>query len=211
MVCWDCFSRLPVIEANRPHCVRCGKVPEGAIERDFLCNQCRMSPPAFDLARFAVPFRFEMKELIHAFKYRNATWLAEDLADLLEGCVTAHFDVGAVDWIMPVPLHPMKYARRTYNQAEYLAKSLSRRTGRPCSCDLVKRIRQTPTQTHLGARARRENVRGAFSVVRPELVRGRTILLVDDVMTTGATLSSIASSLKSAGAWRVWTATVARG
>ena len=211
LVCWSCVSKLPVIPADQPHCVQCGKVPEGVIDRDFLCDDCRMQRPAFDMARFAAPFRFEIRELIHAFKYRNAIWLREDLTDLLEGCVRAHYDVDAIDWVIPVPLHPLKYIKRTYNQADYLAGSLARRTGRLWSNKLVRRARRTPTQTHLGASARRKNVQGAFEVVHPELVHGRTILLVDDVMTTGSTLSAIAYVLKDAGAWRVWTATVARG
>lgn len=210
-VCWSCLSKIPLTELEAPHCVCCGKVPAGAVDRDFLCDDCRAAPPAYDMARFAAPFRHEVRDLIHAFKYRKATWLREDLADLLEGCVSVQYDVAAIDWIVPVPLHPAKYVKRSYNQADYLAKSLSRRTGRPFSPALVERFRQTPTQTHLSARARRMNVRGAFRVVSPGLVRGRTILLVDDVMTTGSTLSAIAAVLKEAGAWRVWAATIARG
>ena len=142
LVCWSCFARLPVIPADRPHCVQCGKVPDGVIDRDFLCDNCRTRPPGFDKARFAVPFRHEARDLIHAFKYRNATWLGEDLTDLLEGCVRAHYDIGAIDWILPVPLHSLKYIKRTYNQADYLAQSLARRTGIACSDALLKRTRQ---------------------------------------------------------------------
>ncbi len=209
-ICWSCFSALPIHTVAQPHCVRCGKVPDGDVAADFLCDACRLSPPAFDLARTALPFRTAARDLVHLLKYKKGLWLAEDLADILEGCARAHYDVSAVDLAIPVPLSPAKLRKREYNQSALLARALARRIGTAFSDDALERIRDTPTQTHLTAAGRRANVRGAFAVPRPGLVRARTILLVDDVMTTGATLGEAAATLKAAGAWRVWALALAR-
>lgn len=209
-ICWDCFSNLPFNSVDKPHCVRCGKVPDGAVERDFLCDVCHRSPPAFDLARTALPFRSSARELIHCLKYKGGIWLKNDLADILEGCAKAHYNTSEIDMILPVPLNPGKFRQRHYNQSELLARELARRLNSPFSSSIIERIRFTSTQTHLSIAGRRLNVKGAFSVTRPELVRARTILLIDDVMTTGATLGEIASVLKAAGAWRVWALALAR-
>ncbi len=209
-ICWSCFSALPMHTVGQPHCVRCGKVPDGAVAADFLCDACRLSPPAFDLARTALPFSGAPRDLVHTLKYKKGIWLAEDLADILEGCARASYDVSAVDLVIPVPLSPVKLRKREYNQSALLARALAKRIGATFSDTELERIRNTPTQTHLTATGRRANVRGAFAVPRPELVRARTILLVDDVMTTGATLGEAAATLKAAGAWRVWALALAR-
>ena len=209
-ICWSCFSALPIHTVEQPHCVRCGKVPAGAVAADFLCDACRLAPPAFDLARTALPFRGAARDLVHLLKYSNGLWLAQDLADILEGCARAHYDVNALDIVIPVPLSPAKFRKRKYNQSALLAGALAKRLGAPLADDLLERVRDTPTQTHLSASGRRANIRGAFAVPRPELVRARTVLLVDDVMTTGATLGEAAATLKAAGAWRVWALALAR-
>lgn len=209
LLCWNCFGNLPLREG--PVCGRCGLQPEGRLEGPFICSVCQQSPPAFDCARAAAAFRGGARELLHRFKYSQGVWLCRDLADLLQGCVEAHFDYAAIDAVLPVPLHPRKQRQRTYNQATALAAELAARLRLPLLPDAARRVRLTPTQTRLSAAARRDNVRGAFQVVQPEWVRARTLLLVDDVMTTGATLHELAAALKRAGAWRVWAATVARG
>lgn len=150
------------------------------------------------------------RTLVHTLKYSRGMWLARDLGDVLEGCARASFDVGAIDTIIPVPLNAARFRKRTYNQSALLAEELSSRLGVPSPTRLLARTRHTPTQTHLTAEERRRNVAGAFAVREPLLVRGRTVLVVDDVMTTGSTLSEIAATLKAAGAWRVWALAIAR-
>ncbi len=210
-ICWKCFSALPFNTVDKPHCVRCGKVPEGDVAADFLCDACRLETPAFDLARTALPFHSEARDLIHILKYKKGIWIANDLADILEGCARAHFNVGDIDLILPVPLSSLKFRKREYNQSALLAKRLSKHLDIPCRPALLERVRDTPTQTHLTVSGRKNNVKGAFSVTDPPSVRARTILVVDDVMTTGATLGEIAATLKAAGAWRVWALALARG
>lgn len=209
-VCWRCLSALPLIDAATPRCRICGLVPHGIADADFVCDDCLRERPAFDEARFAMRYEGAARTLIHTLKYGKGMWLAHDLGDVLEGCARASFDVGAIDTIIPVPLNVTRFRKRTYNQSALLAEELSSRLGVPYPTSLLARTRHTPTQTHLTAEERRRNVAGAFTVREPALVRGRTILVVDDVMTTGSTLSEIAATLKAAGAWRVWALAIAR-
>jgi len=208
-ICWDCFRTIELRESGL--CQLCGLKIEGRIAHEFTCSACRDHPPAFDTARAAGRFGGVLRELLHQFKYGRATWLCHDLADLLHGCVLAHYAAEEVDLVVPVPLHNQKQRDRGYNQAALLAAALAPRLARLFAGDALVRTRATPTQTRLHAGQRRQNVHNAFAVRSPEWVRGRTVLLVDDVMTTGATLSEVAATLKRAGAWRVWAATVARG
>ncbi|MGI6100479.1 MAG: ComF family protein [Lentisphaerae bacterium] len=211
LICWRCFTRLPLHTVDQPHCRHCGLVPEGEAEGQFLCDVCRRAPPAFDMARTAAPFRSGVRVLLHDFKYNSATWYRADLTDLLEGALRTYYDPAQIDFVLPVPLHAGRLRKRGYNQSALLAASLARRFGLEASTAILQRFLATPTQTHLSAAARRQNVHGAFRVVHPEWVRGRTLLVIDDVMTTGATLHEVARALKRAGAWRVWVLAVARG
>ncbi|MEI8241819.1 MAG: ComF family protein [bacterium] len=208
-ICWDCFRTIELRESSL--CRLCGLLIEGRSTHEFDCSACQEHPPAFDRARSAGRFGGVLREILHQFKYGGATWLRQDLADLLHGCVLARYAAEEVDLVLPVPLHRQKQRDRGYNQAALLAAALAPRLGRPYAGDVLARTRATPTQTRLHADQRRRNVRGVFAVLAPEWVRGRTVLLVDDVMTTGATLSEAAATLKRAGAWRIWTVTVARG
>jgi ComF family protein len=128
--------------------------------------------------------------MIKDFKYNRASWLAEDFADLLEGAVRAHLDGAAVDALFPVPLHPNRLRSRGYNQAALLARALARRLGRRCDEKSLARIRDTPKQSLLNGVERRKNLTGAFAATRPTFIRGRIILLIDDVTTTGSTLAA---------------------
>jgi ComF family protein len=167
--------------------------------------------PAFDLARSAIRFRGAAPELLHRFKYGHATHLAADLAGLLDACARAHYADERFDAVTFVPLHPVKERERTYNQARLLAERLARRRRLLLAPGVLERTRATGTQTRLTMRERARNVAGAFAAVCPAWTRGRAFLLVDDVMTTGATVNEAARVLKSAGARRVCVVTVARG
>lgn len=208
-VCWDCRASLRTI--GPPQCALCGNPVEGRIDHAYICYHCTQLQPAFDCARSALRFEGVAAELIHAFKYREALWLQDDLVELLEVCVHVHFSSGDFDALACVPLHHVRQRERGYNQARLLADGLARRLGKPVWPRVLKRVRPTGTQTHLTARDRVTNVKGAFGVRRAERVRGKRILLVDDVMTTGATTSECARALKQAGAAVVSVVTLARG
>ncbi len=208
-LCWDCVAGLPLIAP--PFCSVCGDPAEGVTEAEFVCGWCRDKTPPFERARSAVRYHGAIRDLLHAFKYQGAIHLAPDLGELLEGCVRAHYSDELLDAVCFVPLYPARERERGYNQSRLLAADLARRRGLPLMPRLLSRIRPTATQTRLSAPARAENVRGAFAVADPGWVRGRRLLLVDDVMTTGSTVGECARALRAAGAWRVFVATVARG
>lgn len=209
-ICWECRAGLEWI--GRPFCRVCGDPAEGMIEQAYTCGSCVHARPAFDGARSAARHRGALRDALHAFKYRGALGLADDLAGLLEGCLSAHYGGMRWDAVLCVPLAGKRQRERTYNQAALLASRLSRRMGTPLLRGALRRTRETQTQIHLTARQRRLNVRGAFGPGRTaDWVEGRRVLLVDDVMTTGATVNECARVLKSAGAMRVHVVTVARG
>ncbi|HEY5742234.1 MAG TPA: ComF family protein [Terrimicrobiaceae bacterium] len=152
-----------------------------------------------------------MRELIHRFKYGGETWLAGVLGELLgKGLHDARLKHETFDAIVPVPLHRLRKREREFNQAELLGRELMRE--RNCElCDVLERLRYTDTQTHFDRRARMRNLRGAFKARDGTNVRGKRLLLVDDVLTTGSTLDECARVLLGAGAQSVRALTLARG
>ncbi len=208
-LCWACFSRMELHTESL--CTVCGAPVEGRPAHAFVCSVCQHARPAFDKTRAAGRFHGALRDQVHQFKYAHALWLKHDLTDLLHGCLLAHFSPAAVDVVVPVPLHPVRLRERSYNQAAVLAQALARRIDRRFDGRSLVRVRKTDSQTRLDAAHRRMNILGAFDVARPEWVTGRCVLLVDDVMTTGATLNECARALKKAGARTVWGLTVGRG
>ena len=208
-LCWSCFSRIALHTDSL--CTVCGAPVEGQPAHAFVCGVCKSARPAFDKTRAAGHFQGVLRDQIHQFKYARALWLKQDLTDLLHGCLIAHFAPESVDVVVPVPLHPVRFRERSYNQAALLSQTLARRIDRRCDERSLVRVRKTETQTLLDAAHRRMNILGAFEVARPEWVTGRCVLLIDDVMTTGATLNECARVLKKAGAQAVWGLTVGRG
>jgi len=208
-LCWDCQAQLPFV--RQPYCLHCGDPVEGRVDEAFTCHWCDDLQPAFDYARSTVRYRGPVQRMIQDFKYHAAHWLTPDLVRLLLAGLQAIPESGALDAVCYVPLHRVRQRTRGYNQAALLARGLACELHKPLLNNLLLRLRQTETQTHLTARERVANVHGAFAVRRPSAAQGRAVLLVDDVMTTGATLSECARMLKMAGAIRVCTLTVARG
>jgi competence protein ComFC len=203
--------RLQVHFIEPPFCERCGLPYPGAITAPFECSNCREMGFHFSSARSAVVAHNAVREVIHRYKYQRALWFEPFLARLfLDRAVPA---LCARDWdfILPVPLHPMKQREREFNQAERLAGKLSSATGIPLNPGLLGRIRPTATQTLLTRQQRAANMRGAFAVRAGVRLNGQRLVLVDDVFTTGATTSACAEVLRAAGAGDVCVWTVARG
>ena len=209
-LCWEC-ARSIRFQGVDSYCSRCGRDFPGQ-SGTFVCSACRKHPPAYDLARSAAHFGGAARTLIHGLKYHHGEHFVPDLADLLEAAVERHYVAEPIDCACPVPLHGARQRGRGFNQAALLAGELARRLGIEMFPNALRRIRDTPTQTNLSADERRRNVRGAFepNPAYAGWFAGRTILLVDDVMTTGATASEAASALRKAGATRVLVLTVAR-
>ena len=182
------------------------------IRDNYICGFCKKYSPPFDLARSAVRYRGPIRQAVQAFKYNREVRLAKDLGRLLLACVRVNYQRIRSDAVAYVPLYGKRERNRTYNQSRLLAAALARDLKLPlASMHCVKRVRETGTQTGLNARERRDNVQGAFEVSGQSWIEGRTLLLVDDVMTTGATVSECAGTLQDAGAAAVYVVTVARG
>jgi ComF family protein len=199
--CWEGLERI------LPPWCRCCGIPQGV---EGLCGACRSRRPRFAYARAALRYGEIAREAIHAFKFGGRRGLANPLGDLLAGLGLRALPGAAPDLLVPVPLHPRRARERGYNQALLLARRLERAWGVPVAADALRRAVPTQPQADLDAAARRRNVRDAFAVQSPGLIAGRHVVLVDDVLTTGATAGECARTLSRAGAETVGVLTVAR-
>jgi ComF family protein len=207
-LCAGCWSRLQPIE--RPYCERLGipfgyDIGEGALSAEAIAD-----PPVFDRARAAVLFEGPARDLVHALKYHDHTETVR-----LIGRMTARAGaeiLGDADVLVPLPLHRHRLWRRKFNQAALIALEVGRASGVAVDADALRRIRATRPQVGLGESERIANVRGAFRVPASHraAIAGRRVVLVDDVLTTGATVSAATRALKRAGAARVDVLTFAR-
>jgi ComF family protein len=212
------ITRIPV-------CRRCLKAPEPfraeffciscrtpfqngfPLDSEGRCALCRSGLRGFDAAYCYGSYDGALRELIHLFKYGKVSTLARPLSDLLAAALPRD---EKFDAIVPVPLHWWRRWRRGFNQSELLARQIARRTGVPWVTGL-RRIRPTTVQAGLSNGERRRNVAGAFRAGRASrALRGRNVLLIDDVMTTGSTAAACAGALKRAGVSRVALLTAAR-
>ncbi|MBP2232327.1 ComF family protein [Azospirillum agricola] len=206
-LCPGCWSGLSFIAP--PFCARCGLPFEYAAQEGNVCGACLAAPPAFARARAVLVYDDGSRPLVLGFKHGDRIhaadayggWLARAGKELLADA----------DLLAPVPLHRGRLFRRRYNQAALLAQALAKRCGVPAVPDLLLRQRATPTQGGLNREGRHRNVRGAFRLrCGPASVEGKRVVLVDDVLTTGATLAECARVLGRAGAARVDVLTLAR-
>ena len=202
--CWAATSSIP-----GPFCDVCGDaLPSWRVvsAADGVCARCRRAPAAFDRGRAAGEYEGTLRQIIHAFKYDGRRSLARPLAAMMRtaGCELLR----DADFVVPVPLHSWRRLRRGFNQSEELAAWLERPV-----VNALHRARATQPQAGLTARQRRRNVRNAFRLsrrIRPRTLQDATVVLVDDVRTTGATLDACARVLKEAGVRTVRVLTVAR-
>jgi len=190
------------------YCVRCRTPFLNAhpLDEDGVCLACRVGANRFDAAYSFGAYEGTLRELIHLFKYDGIRTLDGPLGRLL---LRAFPRDQRFDAIVPMPLHWRRRMDRGFNQSALLAAVLLKGTGLPLE-HLVRRARQTESQAGLTSRERRANVRAAFQIPHPGRVAGRRLLLVDDVITTGATLNACAAALKAAGAAHVSVLTLAR-
>ena len=208
MVCWregsylcaDCESDLPPLQ--RPYCILCAspRVPQ-------LCESCRRVAPAFDSVRAPYEFLGSARRIVHDLKYRNVRIAVPYVARLLVAYLERN--PYPVDAYCPVPLHPRRERSRGFNQSELIARQLSILTGVPVENAALRRTRNTPPQVSMdSADDRQINIEDAFECTTD--LRGRRYMLIDDVITTGSTMSACADALKDAGAANVWGIAFAR-
>lgn len=211
-LCAECFNKIRFISA--PMCYCCGRPFVDTIGVKFatkqLCGQClQKKKHLFKMQRSAFVYDDESKDLILDLKFRDKTANAETLANMLYAAGT---DIWAQrpDMLIPVPIHRLRLIKRRYNQSAELAKYLSRKTQIPTDFDSLTRCRNTIPQVELSGRARRNNLKQAFTVVAPQNIKGKKVVLIDDVSTTGSTLNECAKALHKAGAAEIYALTLAR-
>lgn len=205
-ICETCSTYTPYLE--QPLCPVCTRPAVAG----FTHPRCRSR---YCLDRLFVPFRYRgvIAVAIKKLKYKEVTTLADFLANLIvEEMTEEGFQFGSQSIIIPVPLHRLKLLERGYNQAGLLGNSLGKRLGIRVVTGVLKRIRETPTQTKLKGKEREKNVKNAFAVdlKKVDSIFGKDILLVDDVFTTGATLRECGRILKHSGARYIYAVTVAK-
>ncbi|MGB7768787.1 MAG: double zinc ribbon domain-containing protein [Verrucomicrobiia bacterium] len=208
-VCAHCRAQVHFIKP--PFCERCGLPYPGDFNTLFECTNCREMELHFSSARSAVVARNVVLEAVHRYKYQRARRFEPFLADLFLREALPALREQHWDFIVPVPLHPVKHREREFNQAERMAAHLSAAAQIPLNPKLRRRVRPTATQTLLTRPQRAANMRGAFAPCPGAPLNGERVILVDDVFTTGATTSACAQVLRAAGAGDVCVWTVARG
>lgn len=203
-LCAACRDATPA--PPPPLCTRCGVpvAPRHPSPEDVTCAACVSQPPAFARARGAAlyepgPMRSPLVAAVHALKYHGARSVARSLALLMVTRLPVPADV----LIVPVPLHPARLRERRFNQAVLIAREVGRLSSRPTAPRALARRLPTTPQTQLPGAARRRNLADAFHVRQPQAIAGRHVLVVDDVITTGATADACARVLLAAGAHRV--------
>ena len=208
-VCEDCFRELNFI--SRPYCRKCGyPFLDEHLPHNLLCPRCNAGKTSvFRYSRSALCYDEAAKPLILALKFMDKTDNAIVMARWLQQAGADIFSAG-VDVLVPVPLHYTRLLKRKYNQSGLLAGELGKLTGLPVEYQALVKHRHTRPQVEFSGHERLKNIKGAFSVKHIDKLKGRKVLLIDDVMTTGATLKECALALKKAGAGSVDTLTVAR-
>ena len=207
-LCFDC--RGMIFWIAEPVCGVCGVPLEGKAGPSPLCSVCRQQRPLYRAARSIFRFEAGGRDLILRYKYGKGTFLAPVISRLLFERGGRWYDWKDYDLIIPVPLHHRKVRERGFDQSRLLAGGLGRLAGIRSLKRILRRRRYTPSQTRLSARERKRNIAGAFEVTDRKDLLGGSILLLDDVFTTGATVDECAQTLYRAGAARVDVLTAAR-
>mgnify|MGYP000061583506 FL=1 len=205
----QCLKRIVLIVP--PICNLCGRMLRLNKASDGKCQECCGTAYYFSKARAVAMYEGALREYLAEVKYRYRPDLGMALGELMVEWLKAYPKYGKFDLIIPVPIHPQKLAIRGYNQAELLSIPLQRHLGIPVKSDIIIRRKLTETQNALDRESRFSNVRQAFQVVRPGALTGKCVLLVDDIMTTGATASEVSRMLLRAGALDVKLLTLAAG
>jgi ComF family protein len=192
--CEECAAGLTPIDS--PICTRCG-LPFDSAGPDHLCGECLADPPPFARARAGFEYGASARDAVLRLKYGKVQWVGEALGRLL--CNIAGIST-LPDILVPVPLHPKRLVKRGFNQAALLAAPSARLLGRPIRANVVQRVQETPPQAGQTRHERFANLRGAFICNNEPAVQGKRILLIDDVITTGATVREVSRTLTKAGA-----------
>ncbi len=207
-LCVTCWEKIRFIAP--PLCAGCGAPFDLPVGDGLLCGVCVLQKPLYDSARAALLYDENSRKIVLGFKHGDQTHAAASLAAWMH---RAAADLLAdIDYLVPVPLHRARLFQRRYNQSALLAQHLGALAGKPVLFETLRRARATPSQGHRKRAERQENMRGAFTVPPRAAGRivGQRLALIDDVMTTGATVEECAKTLRAAGAREIHVVTLAR-
>lgn len=202
IICSDCEAKISIVSGN--NCPKCGAEVSGPI-----CKNCSNESFAFDSTDSLFRYAGTIKELIHQLKYHGYVSPAGYLSVLLAEYLQSNNEISNYELLCPVPLHRVRKRERGYNQSALIGYAAAQLMNLPYAQPVI-RSHYTRSQTLLSRDKRKKNLHGAFRVKDPDAVRGKKIILVDDVFTTGSTLNEVAKELKAAGAEKVAAITVAR-
>jgi ComF family protein len=208
LFCSDCLVALEFI--SEPYCSLCGIPFVAEVTTSHLCGDCLGGAHCFDRARAKGFYQGLIREVIHRFKYGGQTFLVRPLARILIGPAKELTRLHGIDTIVPVPLHHKRLRQRGFNQASLLARRLGPLLQIPVDYSSLKRTRWTDPQIGLSRSQRAANVKGAFSLKGSDKIKGKGVLLLDDVLTTGETVNQCVRVLKDGGARDVAVLTIAR-
>ena len=206
--CSKCWEKIDFI--SNPQCHICSEPFELSVEKEVICPNCIKTRPLYNMARSALAYNENSRNMIIEFKYYNKTHTVDIFAKWM--MINGQEVIENSDIIVPVPLHKMRILKRRYNQSALLANALGRLSKLPVRIDLLSRIKNTPPQSELSFNSRKNNVSNAFKTNKKKCadIEGKNICLVDDVMTTGATVESCARVMLEAGAKNVNVLTIGK-
>ncbi len=202
-LCYECYKQIDFLAQD--YCNLCGCI---IVNDTSLCGKCIVDPPPFSTLKSVFAYNVNSKNMIISLKFFDninyvrtyARWMYERNKDIFID----------TELIIPVPIHRLRLFQRKYNQAALLAKAISHLSNIPCQLFTIKRLRNTRAQAGLSIKQRTENVKGVFAIAENDLIKNKTILLVDDVVTTGATVKQCAQVLVNCGAAEIKVLTLAR-
>lgn len=202
-ICADCWQDIQFLES--PWCDICGTPGVNG-----LCDACAISPPRYGQLRAVALYQTTLQQAIHIFKFQKKKGFARHLIQLINAHIPADCDVATYDFILPIPIHKKRLRERGFNQATLLADGIAETTGVPVLTGTLVRKRHTVAQSSLDREARQQNIVGAFDVAEPDIIRGKRLLVIDDVFTTGATIREAVSELWTADPAEIDVLTLAR-
>ncbi|MBI5097926.1 MAG: ComF family protein [Nitrospirae bacterium] len=201
-ICSDCWQSVSPYEG--PICQKCGKPLVSDVST--TCGECLEDEPAFSYARSFGLYEGVLKKAISLLKFYGIKRLSKPLSDII-----LRIDMPRVDAVIPVPLHEKRLRQREFNQSALLAKYLAESLGIAVLLNCLIKIRDTAPQVGLSSKDRRKNIKKAFEIRRTEMIEGKNIILIDDVVTTGATVRECSNVLKKAGVENIYVITLAHG
>ena len=202
-ICADCWQDIQFLEP--PWCDICGTPSVNG-----PCDACATSPPRYGQLRTVALYQTTLQQAIHLFKFEKKRVFAQPLVQLINTHIPSDCDITEYDFVLPIPIHKKRLRERGFNQATLLANGIAEAAGIHVLTNTLVRKRHTVAQSSLDRDARQQNIVGAFEVLEPDIIRGKRLLVIDDVFTTGATIREAVSELWTADPAEIDVLTLAR-